>query len=511
MSCYWLVKYKKDNCYKDGAISIKLFTQASQIHCYLKANYQLLWIFIMKIVISLLVSFVLTACNSPHLDIMPKLKDPSIIDRKLTVEQMHQDIDYLIDGALDFHPELSAYADVDALKHAAQEVKQQITEPMHRTIFYRHVGKLNHLFNDGHSFLIWPYHEWNNLKEEDALIFPFEVIINNNRDIVLKNSYKSNELTLTAGSMITKVNGIPSTELISTLGQYVGGETEKLREQVTARRFRLGLWAVYGFVNNFEIELTQENITSSITISPSQGWQQKDAVTTNIPYYYEVIQPNIGYLYLDHFDIEPDEFENFIDLTFAKIKQENISSLIIDIRNNPGGNTDTVTYLSRHLANKPFRLVSSVREKLNQYNRGLLNYKGEVGDIINKEWTDWEKPISNGNQFGGETYLLTGAISYSAAIVLATTLKDNQFATLVGETTGGFANQTAQGNLFNLPNSQLRAYIATRTLVRPSGDLTRQGVVPHYFAYNSLDDIKTKKDAAIEKALDLIGKSNHAR
>jgi C-terminal processing protease CtpA/Prc len=232
-------------------------------------------------------------------------------------------------------------------------------------------------------------------------------------------------------------------------------------------------------------------------ISQDQAWQLTKHVSNHEAHYFKEISSGVGLLYLAHFDINPDEFELFIDKTFAQIKQQNIETLIIDIRDNPGGNTDTVTYLSRHLASKPFRLVSSVREKLHRENRGILNYKGSVGEILNDDWEEWENPVRK-HRFTGKTYLLISPVSYSAAIVLATTLKDNGMATLVGETTGGFANQTAQGNLFNLPHSQLRAYIATRMLVRPNGNLARQGVVPDHQVYNSVIDIQAQRDVVLD-------------
>ena len=181
--------------------------------------------------------------------------------------------------------------------------------------------------------------------------------------------------------------------------------------------------------------------------------------------------------------------------------------MIIDIRDNPGGNTDTVTYLASYLANKPFRLVSSLQEKLNKDNRGWFGYKGDVGEITTQEWTDWENATSSPNRFDGKSFLLVGPISYSAAIVFATTLQDNQFATLIGETTGGFANQSAQGNLFNLPNSQLRAYITTRLLIRPNGNKARTHVVPEYIVETTSKNLANERDRAIEKALSLIENS----
>jgi C-terminal processing protease CtpA/Prc len=101
-------------------------------------------------------------------------------------------------------------------------------------------------------------------------------------------------------------------------------------------------------------------------------------------------------------------------------------------------------------------------------------------------------------------YLLTGSVSYSAAIVFATTLKDNDFATLVGQPTQGFANQSGQGNLFNLPHSELRAYITTRLLVRPSGELTQQGVQPHYEVEPGNSITQNIDDKTITATLELI-------
>ena len=101
-------------------------------------------------------------------------------------------------------------------------------------------------------------------------------------------------------------------------------------------------------------------------------------------------------------------------------------------------------------------------------------------------------------------YLLTGSISYSAAIVFAMTLKDNGFATLVGQPTQGFANQSGQGNLFNLPHSELRAYITTRLLVRPSGELTQQGVQPHYEVGSGNSITQSMDDKTIAATLELI-------
>jgi len=452
---------------------------------------------------------VLVACQGSHLEIMPDLSDETLLTEHLSVEQMHQDIDALLKGALERHPNLGKYTQVSDLKSYTQTLKSQITKPLMRTEFYKIVGQLSHKFNDGHAFLIWPYQEYNLLKEQGAKPFPFEVFINSQQELYIQNDYQSGIEGVVAESKILSINGISTKDLVLDMQKYTGGESQLLREKVVAARFPVNLWAVYGFIDEFKLEIEVEGKIKTLQITQDQDWQKTETVIsgkTKQEHYFKELEDGVALLYLEHFDIKPSEFEDFVDDSFEQIKTLNIHSLIIDIRNNPGGNTDTVAYLSRYLANKPFRLVSALQEKLNKDNRGWFNYKGEEGEIVDTDWDEWETPMNDDVRFTGNVYLLTGSISYSAAIVFATTLKDNDFATLVGQPTQGFANQSGQGNLFNLPHSELRAYITTRLLVRPSGELTQQGVQPHYEIEPGNSITQNMNDKTIAATLELIRK-----
>ncbi|MAD88489.1 MAG: peptidase S41 [Pseudoalteromonas sp.] len=452
---------------------------------------------------------VLVACQGSHLEIMPDLSDETLLTEHLSVEQMHQDIDALLKGALERHPDLDKYTQVSELKSYTETLKAQVTQPLMRTEFYRIVGKLSHKFNDGHAFLIWPYQEYNLLKEQGAKPFPFEVFTNTQQELYIQNDYHSGSDRVVGQSKILSINGISTKDLVLDMQKYTGGESQLLREKVVAARFPVNLWAVYGFINEFKLEIEVEGKVKTLQITQAQDWQQTESVITEKTkkeHYFKELDDGVALLYLDHFDIKPSKFEDFVDESFEQIKALNIHSLIIDIRNNPGGNTDTVAYLSRYLANKPFRLVSALQEKLNKENRGWFNYKGEEGEVVDTKWDDWETPMSDDIRYSGKVYLLTGAMSYSAAIVFATTLKDNGFATLVGQPTQGFANQSGQGNLFNLPHSELRAYITTRLLVRPSGELTQQGVQPHYEIEPGNSITQNMDDKTIAATLELIRK-----
>ena len=469
----------------------------------------------MKAIVSLLFStlLLLSGCTGAHLDIFPPLEDPALMQQKIAPELLHQDIDALIAGVKLRHPDFAGYADEVKLYQQVAALKAQITTPMTRVEFFRHIGQLSNLFQDGHSFLIWPYQELNALREQGAKPFPFLVKLSSNGVFVAKQ-YQYAGQQLPAGSQLISINGVAVTDIFANTQRYVGGETAVLRQAFVAERFPFLLWAVYGFINQFDIEYMHQGKTQRLLIDNQQNWQLADAAlkpqTTEVS--YRRLNTTTAYLDVTSFDVDPDEFSTQLNSAFTSIARDNLTALVIDIRHNTGGNTDTATELASYIANKPFRLVSHMTEKLNAENRGIFGYKGQAGDMISTAWDDYVKPNSSAQHFDGQVVVLIGPVTYSAAIVFATAVQDNQFGLLAGKATGGFANQTAQGNLFNLPHSQLRAYVATRLLVRPNGSSAVSTVIPDLIVADNLQHQQNAIDTTLQQVLHHLGTAdNHAK
>jgi hypothetical protein len=457
-----------------------------------------------KLLIIILFSFMCAACSEPHLDIFPPLEEAELTSQKISPDLLKEDVDAFYLGAKELHPALFSYADKAQLEAKVNEIKAKLTEPMTRLEFYKLVGQLSHAFGDGHSMLLWPYQEYQAMREENGP-FPFSVHVDNNQQLLMKTAYqnKSGD-TIAAGSRIVAINNVPSNELISTMEQYVGGETKRLRQQFTASRFQFYLWSIYGVAGNFSLDLQVNGKHVTIDVADDQNWELADKTQKQADFYFEDLGNYTAYLHIGHFDIDPDWFEGFIDDAFENFKEKGIKSLIIDVRPNTGGNTDTALYLLRYIADKPFRPASNVMEKLNEHNRGIFDYKGNTGEIIDDDWDDWISPFDERERFNGEVYVLMSPITYSAGIVFTSTIKDFNFATIVGQETGGNANQTGQGNLFNLPHSQLRAYIATRLIVRPSGIVEPGGVKPDHIVFPTQETLAEGRDVELEYAVQLI-------
>ena len=131
---------------------------------------------------------------------------------------------------------------------------------------------------------------------------------------------------------------------------------------------------------------------------------------------------NIGYLELRGFARATDAADT---LAAAMTLVAHTNALIIDLRNNGGGDAAAVILLASYLFDK--------RTQLNDF------YFRE-GNRTEQRWT---ADVVPGLRYGGTKplYILTSKDTFSAAEDFTYALKNLKRATVVGETTGGGANQ----------------------------------------------------------------------
>ena len=130
---------------------------------------------------------------------------------------------------------------------------------------------------------------------------------------------------------------------------------------------------------------------------------------------------NIGYLDLEGFAPAKNAADT---LAAAMTLLAHTDALIIDLRNNGGGDAGAVTFLASYLFDK--------RTRLNDF------YYRE-GNRVEQRWSSDVVP---GLRFGQkkDVTILTSKDTFSAAEDFAYALKNLKRATVVGETTGGGAN-----------------------------------------------------------------------
>lgn len=167
----------------------------------------------------------------------------------------------------------------------------------------------------------------------------------------------------------------------------------------------------------------------------------------------ELLPFNIGYLELAGFMSARDAAET---LGAAMTVLAHTDALIIDLRNNGGGDAAAVTLLAGYLLDKPTH---------------LSDFYYREGNRVEQRWSAVAVP---GLRYGQkkEVYVLTSKDSFSAAEDFSYALKNLKRVTVVGETTGGGANPGADRRL--LPH--FSAFIPLGRSISPITKTNWEGV-----------------------------------
>lgn len=178
---------------------------------------------------------------------------------------------------------------------------------------------------------------------------------------------------------------------------------------------------------------------------------------------------NVGYINFKGF-AEPKSSE--IALASAMNFVSNTNSLIIDLRENRGGDNGMLLEFCSYFLNS----------KTNIYQTYFRN-KGE-----NVE--NWTKATVKGQKYLNKNiYFLTSAKTFSAAEGLAFILQNYKLAKVIGEQTGGAANPVAP---FIIDNKYL--------LLIPVGKITTASTKTNWEQIGVTPDEKTKAENALTKA-----------
>ena len=126
---------------------------------------------------------------------------------------------------------------------------------------------------------------------------------------------------------------------------------------------------------------------------------------------YKMMEDNIGYIYLSEFDdVSTRQFTDAME----DLKGQGMDSLILDLRDNPGGNVDVAVEIADYIL--PEGLVVYLQDK-----------NGDREEYTSDASHHWDKPI----------VILVNGDSASAAEIVCGALKDYDRATLVGTRTFG--------------------------------------------------------------------------
>ncbi len=462
------------------------------------------------------------------------------IDKLYSPIELQDDFEFLFQTMEEIHPNLYLYTDKSIIDSLRNDALIKFNRSMTSMDFWKLVTPIVTKLGDGHTNISFPYGFRKKYLDNGGKIIPLNISIEDS-GVSVKSNYSSDS-TLSINTKILSINKIPLELILNELHQYKSGEMESFINKQIERSFKPLIWAHYGFEGPFVIEyissLDEQHYTQSfpgVTIEEydSISTKQNKSETKYKPWTFHLLpEENTGVIDLNSFS-DKKGFKKFFKTTFREIKDKEIKNLIIDIRDNGGGENSVGELLVDYIALHPWVLISKAEVRMNKellsdipwFVRwlpkkpairiaGWLNHytniasieelKTEQGVVIYTIYTKPKKQKRNPIRFKGNTYVLINGGSYSMSVMFAAIIKDHRFGTLIGEETGQPANPYGANYFIRLPNTQLPISVAAAKAFRPSGKEDGHGVIPDYEVKQTSEDRAKGIDTIMEFTKQLI-------
>lgn len=395
-------------------------------------------------------------------------------DSVFSVAQLRADVRFIQDAIAKTHPDVSHSVGPDRLGAAFRDVDAALKQPMTRDQAWRVLSTLNPVFADGHMTVTHPAvvkHTEAFLQAGGAL-FPFEVHVDTAGDLYIRSELGGGASAL-AGARIDRINGVAARDVVRQLLERTSGDSPNMRANFLARRWWFVYWKMFGAPTSFEFILAgprggQRLRRPASSVAPV-GVRDADESDHDRQFRFELLPNNGALLTVNNFALQDKKpFFAFAERAFTAMRDQKVTTLFIDIRDNTGGDDSMWKQgLLRYIADRPYRNANTYIKKVIE---GRQSETEKVGEVIRGTLDTWEQPeVDHPLHFSGKVYVLIGRWTYSSSILLANTMRDFRFGTLVGA--GGYARARQSGGIqfLTLPHTGLVVIVPRFILDPPSG------------------------------------------
>lgn len=464
----------------------------------------------------------------------------NISAQKLSVEQINNDFDFLQRILEEAHPSLYWYTPKTEMDSAFRATKSLLNHPMNERELYDTYSPLIAKIHCGHTYLHYSQAFEN---AQQPVWLPMQLKYINDKLFIVNLSKRCSDSTLTKGTEIVAIDNIPVAEIVEFVRKNLSADGYNQ----TFKDYFIGLYRfeevlMYHFGKKepyrFTVKDTLGNIRESVVFtkkrtSPEPIKPEKKLTKAeekiarekdleNMRNYKILKKENALLMTCNGFGYE--DYKAFNRKVFAEIKQKKIKNLIIDLRNNSGGDVGISDDILKYILKKPTKnfltcdapvgKLSFTKEVEPAPKDHLFNPK-ELKKLKNGQYRRVVDGISllipyKDLHFSGNIYVLTSGSTFSAGAILASLSKAHCNGIIIGQETGG-GEAGCSGGLISkviLPQSKLKVnfphfHIEINTKAPNVG----RGVMPNFPINYTAKDISQNKDLELETVSTLI--TNH--
>lgn len=441
-------------------------------------------------------------------------------------ENLNKDFDFLVSAITETHPNPYSVISKNEFDSKIAKIKENFKDSLTLKEYYRMIAPLVASLKDGHTSLKFPGRK---LYNETDNLFPFIIKSSLEKPFLsVTENLNSDYSQIPVGAEILKINDIPAEKIIQKIIENTSGESNDYRLKMGADFYFFGFvfGAFYDLKDTAVVEYIFENkiykkSIPTVTLSNlmeiiKKKKNQPSNQPQNVAFqdFSLILKPEIKTAIFDirYFNDET-KFQDFLSESFKKIKIQKINKIVIDIRENGGGNSTLGDELLKYITSKPFKQFDNTTIKYSQLQKDFYKDYCESDTLKNCNTYNYIKTKKNGEmerfpvenltepypkseRFDGKVYLLTSVRTFSSASSFAQAFKHYKIGKIVGQETGGWIVSYGDKIMSELPITKIPLSVSTKkfyTVGTTDEDL--HGVKPdiEMKAENALDFIIKNK------------------
>ncbi len=468
----------------------------------------------------------------------PAARQAQLTAPKMSPESLKADLSILKTILERNHPSLYWYTTKDSLDQHFRQTSLSITDSLTELQFKNKVARLISQVRCGHTAVRSSSRYSRLSSRRRSRQFPLSLKVWDD-SMVLVNSTVRNHPELRRGTIITGINGYSNRQLLDSIYQFIStdGYTLNFKQQIVSFNFPFYFANTFGIDSQYQVTYIDSTGRSRNTLvkslPPRLDFSRKDVDSLRGISRREfrhfrkmsrrslLIDTGLHTAILKVNTFSEGHLQQFFRRTFKKLQREKIENLVIDLRENGGGNIMSSTRLTQYLIKRPFKIADTVAAisrcfSHRRYIKPWFIYwlsmhvtgrKKQDGRIHFSYFENHLFKPKKRNHFDGKIYLVAGGYSFSAATLFISALKGQNNVTVVGEETGGgsYGNTAMHLPVINLPNSKVRVILPLyRIVIDKDRPKTGRGIFPDVTVNPSSAGIRQGIDVKMEKVHQLI-------
>lgn len=438
-------------------------------------------------------------------------------------------IDYITKELSLNHPGFYRYHSKQEFDHFIDSVKSSLPDSLTLLDSYLKLKPIISKIGCLHTGISLPKGYAEELNQESNLI-PLQVYVVGKKAVVIKNF--SGNTAILPKDQIVSINGVKIETIISNLLPLIPSDGYNLTMKYRALYYQFPLWyRLLDPAEEFDLVIHKNGIEREYSIEGKKfndiaesGFLKEPILQKQLEF---SVVGNAAILTIHSFansDIKRvnQNFKPFIKDVFRIIKRNNLSNLIIDLRDNTGGSDGNAVYLTKYFFDTPFRywnrieVTESIAKQIKGFPLKLFYRKPLKKDSVwlwqkarhVNEFDFYQPQRPARKNFKGNTYVLINGFCMSSCADMAAILAHYKKAVFVGQETGGGYQGNTSGMM---PEMKVDAFDFTISVplqkyfnqVDPLKNVGR-GTIPDYGVDLTVTDILERKDRELEFILELI-------